>query len=439
MPTLDELKTKWFLTLDDQENALNKRHPGTQLHACTDKNKVVELIDGAAVMKDFHDSLKTLIEFMQANPDTTNPPQVWIALFDFTDVELLGPSSIKADQLLLEAAEKGVIIYFLHSSDLFTQYNKIVRDYDLKPFLEKLNNQKYKEKRTGFASLDERTPAFWSAHHQKIYIFLHPESSSKWKAIVGSADINARRWDTPDHSKDNNPSHEVSVRICGPAVRDIALTFAERWNDDSRRTDPRIDTSITTNFLDLPISSPEGATHSVQVLRTYPIATNLLKEEFDPSSEQVNIGYSWSDQGEFTVWGAYLQAIQGAAKYIYIEDQFFHSFNVPPAFEANPGSLLSETDLVYQLGERIKNGVHVIVVVPEEHDDPPFINDSIIRQKIVSAAYLNNIANQSERGRFVIKTLFAKSKSGGSLPVFVHSKLMIVDDEFVLSGDCYWS
>lgn len=254
MSTLDELKDKWFLTLDDEEKPLNKRHPGTQLHAFTDNNEVVELIDGEAVMKDFHDGLDNLINFMQDHPDTANPPQVWISLFAFTDVELLGPGSIKADQLILEAAEKGVIVFFLHSHDFNTQYH--TRDYDVSLFIEQLNNQKYMGKRTGFAALDERTPAFWSGHHQKIYIFLYPESSSKWTTVVGSADINTPRRDTPDHSEVDKPSHEVSVRIRGPAVRDIALTFAERWNDDSIRTEPRIDTSITTDFLDSPIPSP---------------------------------------------------------------------------------------------------------------------------------------------------------------------------------------
>ena len=82
------------------------------------------------------------------------------------------------------------------------------------------------------------------------------------------------------------------MEIEGPAVQDVALHFAERWNDPEGRlrTHPRIPDSISTDFKSRP-PAPVG-THSLQLLRTYAV----LKLG----------GFTWSNRGEFTIWVAYL-------------------------------------------------------------------------------------------------------------------------------------
>jgi phosphatidylserine/phosphatidylglycerophosphate/cardiolipin synthase-like enzyme len=152
----------------------------------------------------------------------------------------------------------------------------------------------------------------------------------------------------------------------------------------------------------------------VQVLRTYAI-------------EKCR-GYSWSDQGEFTVWASYLNAIKQARQYIYIEDQCVYTFGHPPAIEAPKGNL-RDSDPVFQLGEALKRGVDVVVLVPSRSED--FGARYQLHQRGKAAHYLYSIADSSPHpvGRFVICFLRVGSKD----PV-VHSKLMIVDDEFVLIG-----
>lgn len=429
MPGLDELKSKWFLNFADETDRLSRRHQGTEVNDYTDGNKVEMLFDGKALMEHFRGCIEKMIRFLEEKEHYPNPPQLWIASMEFANVELLGPKQGgEIEELLLKAVQAGVKIYFLHSGPIsqrlwpFGKFCKI----KLKKFIRKLN-----EKKNGFATLDSRTP-LWGVQHQKFYVCLWPNPRD-WLAVVSSADFNKARWDTSDHSWANNLTHELSIVVRGPAVRDIALTFAERWNDreNLNRTSPQIATLIPTDFFNVYNPVPNMGPHSVQVLRTYPI--HIAKRN-NPSSKPVSLGYSWSNQGEFTVWGAYLQAIKKAKNYIYIEDQYFSSFILPPAIRASE-EFLGELDVVYQLGKALERKVDVIILVSDKNDEKLLFRWLVKHQKRLSIGYLYNMYNAAlskseEIGRLVIRMLIVNDKH-----VLVHSKLMIVDDEFVLVGN----
>ena len=137
--------------------------------------------------------------------------------------------------------------------------------------------------------------------------------------------------------------------------------------------------------------------------------------------------YSWSPIGEFTVWASYLGALRTATKYIYIEDQYFMPFGWEPGFEAPPG-YRRDTDPFYQLGEAIRRGVQVVVLVPSNAEDKTHAFQKY--QRDYGVAYLRRIANAAGvKGNFVIISL-----TNGISDVYVHSKLMIVDDEVVFCG-----
>lgn len=402
MPSLAELKDKWFVDVSQPgEFPGQKRHPGTQVLAHTDNNRVEWLIDGQKVMADFHTRVKNMI-------DSSDPTQhqLWIASWRLDAVKLLGKTdpADDAEALILEAAEAGVEVYYLGSGH-------VGRDGEAQDFGLKLLAAGAQ------GASDTRFPR-WASHHQKFNVFFGP-APEDGVAVVGSVDLASSRWDTPEHAPSNDdrsdgPTHDLSVIVQGPAVHDIGLTFAERWNDPTNRLDrtrPPITTEIPTDFLST-IPPVSGGTHSVQVLRTYPIEDDR--------------GYAWSKHGEFTAWASYLNAIKEAKEYIYIEDQYFYTFNNPPAVEAPPGKL-RDSDLVYQLGEALRRGVNVIVLVPDLNDDPAPHYQRHQRRK--AAHYLNSIDSPAPVGRFIIVSL----RIGNKNPI-VHSKLMIVDDELVLVG-----
>lgn len=403
MPSLQTLKDKWFLDIALKgQFPPQTRHPGSQLQPHTDGNLVEPVIDGAPLMAEFYRRTQAII-----NASNPSDHELWLAQWKLTPVQLLGETNpvTDAETQVLNVAKSGAGVYFLGSGHT-GQIQATTT------FAKKLLAA------GGYGACDKRLPLYGS-QHQKFYIFRGPDNA--WLALLGSADFNYSRWDAPGHAADNpdrsplgeGPSHDASVRVQGPAVHDIALTFTERWNDAPARTFPPINSAISTEFLNTPIP-PQGP-HSVQVLRTYGIRQSRA--------------YSWSSQGEFTVWAAYLKAIKNAAHYIYIEDQYFYPFDEPPAFAAPAGNRRN-SDIVYQLGEALKRGVDVIVLVPSRKGNKSPTVPAQLHARSKAAAYLQHISQtEAGAGRFLICCLGA-----GDVDPVIHSKLMLIDDEFTLLG-----
>jgi phosphatidylserine/phosphatidylglycerophosphate/cardiolipin synthase-like enzyme len=399
MTSLAELKQKWFIdTTDGQAFPPPVRHPGSSVSDHTDGNLVTPLIDGSNIMGYFEDRLA---ELLAGDPSQA---RIWLAAMGIEPVEIKGQGSGSKDAItaMLDAAEAGVQIAYLGSG----QGNLAMAS---KKFAQELIS------RGSRGAVDKRFP-FMSGHHQKFNVTYRPDGD--WQAVVGSADFFFARWDDPDHAPENparpkGPTHDMAVMVKGPATADILLTFTERWNDlaTGNRTTPH----ITEPLAETAASPPAAAgSHSVQVLRTYPLVTN-------------GSGFSWSNQGEYTIWAAYLKAIKQAQTTIYIEDQYLYPFGDPP-FIHGPDSVERETDYVYQLGLALKRGVDVVALVPGRNDSLPKHYE--IQQRRRATEYLNEIATSTPgAGRFVV----AKLNRGGT-DATVHSKVMLVDDELALIG-----
>jgi uncharacterized membrane protein len=255
--------------------------------------------------------------------------------------------------------------------------------------------------------VDNRFPII-SGHHQKFFVTYRPDND--WQAVVGSADFFLARWDDRQHLPDNphrpgGPTHDMAVMVKGPATVDIALTFAERWNDlkTSKQTDPPITRALSTAVDNPP---PEVGSHSVQVLRTYP----LMK---------YGKGYSWSNVGEYTVWASYINAIKQAQTYIYIEDQYLYPLGDPPFIYSDTGRK-RETDFVYQLGEALKRGVDVVTFMPGRNDSLPKYYENQPRRR-ATECLARTTKMHPDSGRFVVVKPHIDGKD-----IMVHSKVVTV-------------
>jgi len=396
---LAELKAKWFIdTSDTKAFPPQTRHPEAIIQDHSDGNLVTPLIDGENIMGYFDERMEEL-----SIVDDPSQSELWLAAMGIEQVRLRGLYGEAQDAInkIFNALDAGVSVSFLASgqANLAQMSKRFIKQLIVKG---------------GHGALDNRFP-FASGHHQKFYITYKPDND--WEAVVSSADFFEARWDTREHLAENpnrpgGPTHEVAVMVKGPATMEIAATFAERWNDlrTSKDTDPPISRALPTEIKTEP---GKYGPHSVQVLRSYP----MMKKG----------GYSWSDVGEYTVWASYINAIKQAQTYIYIEDQYLYPLGDPP-YIYGEASVKQETDFVYQLGEALKRGVDVVCLVPERNNSIPKHYENQQRRR--ATEYLHNIAQYTPgAGRFVVTKLFIGGKD-----VTIHSKVMLVDDEFALIG-----
>jgi phosphatidylserine/phosphatidylglycerophosphate/cardiolipin synthase-like enzyme len=403
VPTLDELKSKWFIPMTGDVLGVPCRRAdtggGTQLNVSTDGNTVALFSDGQAYMSRWHTELGALhgqpgAEFMHAG-------------WRLEGVKTLGNTSTANDALedIDDADGAGVAAYPLACRNLLC----VVINLASIDWLRLHGVWK--------ACLDNRFPPGGS-NHQKFAVFKRTGAAL---AILGSIDISKTRWDRPAHLPTDpdrdptfgKPTHDTGAAITGPAVADVELTYRERWNDSTRTLglDPPLPPQPLIS-TPLAAATPGPGTQSVQVLRTYGITNRAM-------------GYSWSPTGEFTVWASYLNAIRRASTYIYIEDQYFLPWGWPPRYTRTGAA--RDVDVVYQLGEAMKRGVRVAILTPSNDEDSTHMFQKY--QRDIGVNYLLGVKAAGAAGDIVVASL-----QNSGTDVYVHSKLMLVDDELVLIG-----
>ncbi|MGI5396851.1 phospholipase D-like domain-containing protein [Streptomyces sp. CA-251251] len=254
------------------------------------------------------------------------------------------------------------------------------------------------------AVLDARVPEFGS-HHQKCAVVRGAAEGPA--AFVGGIDVCLDRWDNAAHvdppvrqrepdflgQKISLPGwHDVQCAVFGPAVGQIWQALAQRWNDPARPS--RIDdTPAPIAPSEAPGPSPLSGTQAVQVLRT--LTCNGI--------------YSFLPGGEFTVTAAYRKAVRRARHYIYVEDQY-----------------LWPSPLVDDLRDAAARGVQVVLVTARDFDAPGLADT----HKALRAEALQHIASAAPAN----VRCFHLEQAATALQIYVHAKLMIVDDLYVAAG-----
>lgn len=170
-------------------------------------------------------------------------------------------------------------------------------------------------------------------YHQKIAVV---RNSGGYVAYCGGIDLNPDRLDDANHLH-RSPYHDVHCRIEGPAVRDLAITFEERWARDGGGSPVAIGTPSAAS-----LGTPGG--NVVQVARTYFQAADASRR------------LAFAPEGDRTILDTMLKAITAAREFIYVEDQYL----TPPT--AYRTALLNKVTS----GEIRK----LIVVIPGVVDQP---------------------------------------------------------------------
>jgi len=140
-------------------------------------------------------------------------------------------------------------------------------------------------------------------YHQKLSIV---KTGAAYTGYCGGIDCNPDRFDDADHLL-KAPFHDVHARIEGNAVRDLAITFDDRWQRDGGGAAP----AFAVPAID-PALAP--GTDAVQIARTY----------FAPATDAAGVarGLAFAPNGDRTIANTMLRAIGQARELIYIEDQY---------------------------------------------------------------------------------------------------------------------
>lgn len=259
------------------------------------------------------------------------------------------------------------------------------------------------------------------SHHQKFVILRHQGDPAPDVAYVGGIDLCHSRRDDIDHLGDEQaldvaaeygprPAwHDVQVALRGPAVHDVETTFRERWEDSTPLTlNPG---RRLTSWLQAEDQEPrplgeqwpppppvDGAHDAVQIVRTYPAI--------------LPVGYDFAPEGERSIVLGNAKAMSHARRLIYVEDQYLWGSGVGEHF----ATML-----------RDRPGLRLVIVLPTVPD----VDGAIARTPQLAARLLALEPILEAGGDRV--AVFGLTNSLG-LPVYVHSKICIIDDRWASVG-----
>ncbi|MBM6398773.1 phospholipase D family protein [Phycicoccus sonneratiae] len=259
------------------------------------------------------------------------------------------------------------------------------------------------------------------SHHQKLVVIRYAEDPARDVAFVGGIDLCHSRRDTEEHRGDPQPIampqvfgptpawHDVQCAVQGPAVHDLETTFRERWDDTTPLTSnpgrfassllqgEDLDPEPLPGQLPPPPPTDEGR-EAVQVLRTYP---SLLAQGFD-----------FAPDGERSVARANDKAVRSARRLVYLEDQYLWSEEVGRHF-----------------GEALRKNpdLHLIAVIPVVPD----VDGSVsLPPQLYGRRLAMDLLLEAGGDRVALYGLTSET----GYPVYVHSKVCIIDDAWASIG-----
>ncbi len=343
--------------------------------------RVAFLIDGADYFEALVDAVK------QAKKS------VYIAAWDIDSrTELLRrrPAENTATRLgrFLNATVKQApdLMMYLLAWDFPMLY---VREREWLPII----NLAWKTHRRIHFQLDDQHPVGGS-QHQKIVVI------DDAVAFCGGIDLTKNRWDTPQHRlndprrKNSNgklypPFHDIQMIVDGEAAAALGALFRDRWKWATQEELHPVDARNTIWPADL---KPWLTDTRVGIVRTFPAFKGRREVR---ETEKL-----------------YIDAIAAAKDFIYIENQYLSSMAVARALRK---SLQQE------------KGPEIVLVLPRKSSG--WLEQSTM--DAIRAHILNQLEQADRNNRLrVLYPAFADGENS----VYVHAKVMVVDDRLLLVG-----
>ena len=244
--------------------------------------------------------------------------------------------------------------------------------------------------------------------HQKCWVIDAGRASET--AFVGGINLNPRAMVSPGHAGGGG-IHDAYVEISGPSATDVHHNFVQRWNEASERAATDGVWGHTGNddlaFPDR-LSDAKG-TAVVQIQRNVH-AGRYRNSRPSPGAEPFEIA-----EGEATIREQYFAAIKAARHSIYIENQ-----------------ALSVGAIVDGLENALQRGVQVAVLLPAE----PESWVTAARRRPENKEFFDKLAALGQHENFCLAGIAGNDAEGLRKSIYVHAKLMLVDDAWATIGSC---
>ncbi len=254
-------------------------------------------------------------------------------------------------------------------------------------------------------------------------------------------------WYSPETQMDENshrlPWHDIHVRVTGAAANEIRKNFVERWNyfvrsDASKEEKKELKPVPEENLYHHGSMAPLDREWKVQLLRSMP-ATVL-----------------GGQTREASILHAVVRSIQRAKSSIYLENQYFISSSQYWAGkdESNKATNQIAFEIVRKISQSIEMNkrFYCMIIVPL-YPDGGFDNDGSLFRRLVMKHQMDTFQMMFR----AIAVMLAKYGEPGMVPedylgvfclgkceknekgvmrsqIYVHSKLFIVDDEYIVVG-----
>ena len=222
----------------------------------------------------------------------------------------------------------------------------------------------------------------------------------------------------PAHDDGRRQRHDLYSRVTGPAVADVLHTFVQRWNGaGTTHCTPSPAAAHNLEFNPTP-PAPTGSS-VVQISRTI-MAGLYTADAATKLPAPDGAAPPPIERGDSSILAATLEGVHAARKFCMFEQQHFVHAQVLRA-----------------LLERLDAGVSVVATVPigPMH---PIIDARLTHDKDVAKGTRSRYFDAwdaylavARHPRFMLCGLLT---ADGREDIYVHSKLLLVDDEFVTIG-----
>jgi phospholipase D1/2 len=258
----------------------------------------------------------------------------------------------------------------------------------------------------------DNTVPLGGSHHQKVAII------DGRIAFIGSQDICQSRWDDSSHRVENEhrtargtrhaPYHEVQLVLTGEPVRSLVDLFEWRWygatgehlDRDALVVAEHVnERAAAPTELGLPVTLPMP-TSRIALARTIPEV----------------IGRSHVDE----VGKLYVRAVQQAERLIYVESQYLTSCAVRDAF-------------LERMRDASRPKLEIVVVLPHK----PERFKEVMTVGVPQARVLDTLEEAARtygHALGVYNVAVGVDDEGEPIHVYIHAKLMIVDDRVFIVG-----